>query len=63
MIHEFSTVISDSAPIESSVKNPASAPFGINSASSAVSRFLRYLTLAAAALAILLTYLFEQLWQ
>ena len=58
---EFS--ISDSAPIESSVKNPASAPFGINSASSALSRILRYMTLAMAALTILVTYLFEQIWQ
>ena len=56
-------LIADSAPIESSVKNPASAPFGINSASSTLSRILRYMTLAMAALTILISYLFEQVWQ
>jgi hypothetical protein len=61
---QFYTRAYDSEPIESSVKNPASAPFGINSSpSSFTSRVLRYLTLAMAILSVLASYLREQVWQ
>ena len=48
--------------LESSVRNPDAAPFGINSAGAAFGRFARYLYLAMAAVVVVLTYIFEQIW-
>eukprot|EP00095_Tigriopus_kingsejongensis_P002801 maker-scaffold157_size297442-snap-gene-1.23 protein:Tk02801 transcript:maker-scaffold157_size297442-snap-gene-1.23-mRNA-1 annotation:"limbic system-associated membrane" len=57
---QFFTRGYDAAPIESSVKNPASAPFGINSAERLVSQFMRYLYLFLALFLVLVSYVTEQ---
>lgn len=50
--------------MESSVRNPASAPFGINGAAGqTLGRIVRFLYLFMAILVVLLTYLYEQVWQ
>eukprot|EP00094_Tigriopus_californicus_P007073 TCALIF_06809-PA protein Name:"Similar to LAC Lachesin (Schistocerca americana)" AED:0.10 eAED:0.10 QI:0/0.83/0.71/1/0.83/0.85/7/550/467 len=59
---QFFTRGYDAAPIESSVKNPASAPFGINSAHRVVSQFMRYLYLFLALFVVLMSYVSDQVW-
>lgn len=57
----FLFFFSDSPALESSVSNPDAAPFGLNG-SGTVHKMFKFLYLMAAALALFVSYIFEQVW-